>query len=353
MTPLLEKMLISSRATARLTRALKLARRKKWDAAWTAFEAAIEADPSDGRAHAQYGLALSRAGEFDRATERLEAAIEADSKNPAHRFSLAIVLSRVGRWDDADQAAMGGLELNRKNPLGHSLRALVRMGHGDVANACRTLLETEMTDNALVQAMILARIEAHLMQNDPAKTSFIFAPPVEDEPPDAPDDDWPAAKLIASGEDLMEDGRYASAAAFFEKARAKDDRATEAAVALAATMIPWGKPAEAAEILRTVGKDDPFAGFAQLYLGTALLYNGELDEADAVFAETAANKAFKDMLPLIEYLRGLVAIARGDERRAAELFLKQLDYDGSMLSTRMKKVIETDNTRMTTEGWNS
>jgi len=346
-TLLFEKILISSRAAARLTRAIKLARSEKWDAAWTAFEAAIEADPSDGRTYAQYGLALSRAGEFDRAIEQLEAAVEADPESPAHRFSLAIVLCRVGRWDDADQAAIGGLQLNGKNPLGHSLRALVRMGRGDVADACRTLLEIEITDNALVQAMILARIEAR--QNDPAKTSFIFAPPVEDGPPDLPDDDWSAAKLITRGEDLMEDGRYASAAACFEKARAKDNRSTEATVALAATMIPRGKPAEAAEILRTVSKDDPFAGFAQLYLGTALLYNGELDEADAVFAEAAANKKFKEMLPLIDYFRGLVAIARGDERRAAELFLKQLDYDSSMLTTRMKKVIETDNTRMTTE----
>ena len=91
-----------------------------WENAETAFQRALELNPSFPDVHAYYSHFLSHMGRIDEALLHIERAIELDPLNALFHSMYGIVLVYQRRYDDSIAAARTGLALQPGQPIARS-----------------------------------------------------------------------------------------------------------------------------------------------------------------------------------------------------------------------------------------
>jgi tetratricopeptide (TPR) repeat protein len=162
----------------RFSHAQRLARRRDYDGAITAFDEALSLNDHHGRIHLQKGLAQSAKGQHVRAIASLKKAIELEPRNSVFRFYQSLILYDAGQFAEAGLAVESGRELDPRNGFAKGLQGLLLLKEDYRAEACDLLLERGVLPlNHLCEARLLAAC-ADSLREHPAHSSLEHA--VED-----------------------------------------------------------------------------------------------------------------------------------------------------------------------------
>ena len=112
-----------------------------WEAAERAFEAAVEADPSNATAHQFYGHLLSNSLRHDEALNVIRRARELDPLSPIMYAFEAMFLCMAGRPLDAEPIAQHALTLDRDCFPAHTAMGTVLQAAGNMDGALQAYRE--------------------------------------------------------------------------------------------------------------------------------------------------------------------------------------------------------------------
>ena len=285
------------------------------DVALNAYRKAIESKADFLPAHAAIVSLLAQQGKLEEAGKQLEAMKQVAPKHPQTLYLEALIAYRQRNFALAREAIQQHLKSLPDNLPGMLLSGAIDYELKSYAQAEASLLKVlqRAPDQPLARRSLIA---TYLRSGQPANAWETLQPVLDKIDKDAD-------MLSLAGEVLMQNGRAAEAAAYFEKAAALDPKNPEKRTAVALSRMATGESERGLHELEEAAAGDTGTR-ADTALIAAHLQRREYDKAlkaiDALEKKQPAD-------PLAHNLRGAALLAKHDSAGARRSFERALEIN--------------------------
>lgn len=322
---------------------------------------ALECKPGEPRVLLQFGLALSEDGRYEKAVEALEKAAASRPAEAVYPLFLGMVHLEKGALEPARTALDRALELDRENALAKNYAALVEWEAGDRRKAVEALLAIDFIQSSRFEARLLVRVEEGLLASGHHESPvWSFGEGEGDGGERFILNRWVAAferqrakRLARKAAALVRQGRHEAALARLEAAHRLAPRESEIREALGRVRKQVAKELDDPYLTGTLCFKNGDMESARTRLGSWLeeakepeqrfmahgmlceaeLSRGDAEKASAHLAEVLALDPH-DLYA--QYLKGRLAVARGDRVEARRAFERFLDREPSFARVRLR-----------------